>query len=148
MPSILFVCLGNICRSPMAEGLARKMAAERGLTLLVDSAGTAAYHAGERPDPRTRQVLAEVGATFDGRARQVRREDFEQFDLIIAMDLANLENLKKLCPPSQVHKLHLALEPIGGGEVPDPYYGGADGFESNREMLVEALESWLEKAAA
>ena len=139
MPSILFVCLGNICRSPMAEGLARKMAAERGLTLTVDSAGTAAYHAGERPDPRTREVLAEAGASFDGRARQVSRDDFEQFHLILAMDRSNLENLKKLCPPSQVHKLHLALELVGGGEVPDSYYGGTDGFESNRTMLVEAL---------
>ncbi len=145
MASVLFVCLGNICRSPMAEGIARKMARERGLDVRIDSAGTAAYHQGERADPRTRAKLDEHDAGFDGRARQVVTTDFEEFDLILAMDSSNLENLRNLCPDEHRYKVHKVLEPLGGGDVADPYYGGTEGFETNYRQLVEAVGAWLDE---
>lgn len=148
MTSMLFVCLGNICRSPMAEGLARKLVRERGLSVRVDSAGTAAYHVGELADPRTRAVLAAHDASFDGRARQVADADFTSFDLILAMDHKNHADLLTRCPAPHRHKVRLVLEPTGGGDVADPYYGGPDGFEVNRRQLEAAIGRWLERAGA
>jgi len=143
--SVLFVCLGNICRSPMAEGIARKMAGDRGLDLRIDSAGTAAYHIGEHPDPRTAEVLSRHGAPFEGRARQVSAVDFESFDLILAMDESNLAGLRGHCPEPYQHKLHRVLESVGGEDVADPYYGGRDGFEHNYAQLEEAIGAWLDR---
>ena len=147
---ILFVCLGNICRSPMAEGIMNKLVRDRGLSdkVEVDAAGTAAYHVGERADPRTRALLSHHDSEFTTRARQVADEDFTRFDLILAMDASNLRGLEQRCPPEHAHKLHKALEPLGGGDVGDPYYGGADGFEQNYQELSEALEIWLERLLA
>ena len=146
---VLFVCLGNICRSPMAEGLFAHKVRERGLTdrFRVESAGTAAYHEGERPDSRTLEVLRRNGIRLDSRARQVRRDDFEQFDWILAMDRSNLGNLRRICPEAYAHRLHLTLEPTGGADVPDPYYGGPGGFDHNFAQLDEALEIWLDRMA-
>jgi protein-tyrosine phosphatase len=129
----------------MAEGIAKQMAADRGLDLEIDSAGTASYHAGERPDPRTSEVLARHGAPFEGRARQVTANDFEHFDLILAMDRSNYDTLVERCPEPLRHKIHLALELVGGGDVPDPYYGGPGGFESNYNVLNEAISAWLSR---
>lgn len=148
MASVLFVCLGNICRSPMAEGIARKMARDRGLDVRIDSAGTAAYHEGELADPRTRAKLEEHDALFEGWARQVVASDFEQFDLILAMDQSNLDNLLQICPAAHKGKVHRVLEPVGGGDVADPYYGGREGFETNYRQLVEAVGAWLDRIEA
>ena len=142
---ILFVCLGNICRSPMAEGVLLGLIEQRGLSgIEVDSAGTAAYHAGEPPDPRTREVLERNGSPCRGRARQVRAEDFERFDVIFAMDRSNLRNLQRICPERHAHKVRLVL---GDADVEDPYYGGPEGFQRNYEQLVDALSAWLEASA-
>jgi protein-tyrosine phosphatase len=145
---ILFVCLGNICRSPTAEAVLRTLAAREApeLALEVDSAGTAGYHVGEPPDPRTRQAAARRGYDLRGqRARIVEPRDFERFDLILAMDRENLSVLRRRAP-AQVHeRLRLLLEfaPAGTAEdVPDPYYGGPNGFEEVLD-LVEAAARGL-----
>lgn len=144
MPSVLFVCLGNICRSPMAEGIARQRAADKGVSARFDSAGTIGHHAGERADPRTRAVLERHGIPYDGRSRKLTADDFEQFDLILAMDRSNLADMTAICPADHRHKLRLVLEPTGGGEVPDPYYGGPDGFDAGYRMLLAAIDRWLD----
>lgn len=142
---VLLVCLGNICRSPMAEGiLSAKL---EGLGRLgryhIESAGTGGWHAGERPDPRTLAVLHRHGADCRSRARQVEPADFEHFDWILAMDRSNLRDLQRVCPPSRRDHLFLALEPAGGTDVPDPYYGGPEGFEQVYRLLDEALGLWI-----
>jgi protein-tyrosine-phosphatase len=144
---VLFVCLGNICRSPMAQGLFAHLAEQRGLAhrFEVDSAGTAAYHQGEPPDARTVAVLRGRGVALDHRARQVQADDFEAFDWVIAMDAANLRALRGRCPEPLRGRLHLARDPIGGGDVDDPYYGGAEGFERNFEELTRALDAWIDR---
>lgn len=140
MPAVLYVCLGNICRSPMAEAIA----AHRFPAWTVDSCGTAAYHTGASADPRTLEVLRAHGVPYDGRARQVTAADFERFDLVLAMDRNNLEELRQRCPPALRSKLHLVLEPLGSDrEVEDPYYGGPDGFERVYRELDEAIGHWL-----
>ena len=140
--SILFVCLGNICRSPMADAIARH--ATQGMGFTIDSAGTGAWHAGEAADPRTLEVLERHGIAYDGRARQVVPEDFERFDLILAMDRENVVNLLRQCPPGHRKKLHLVLEPLGDGlEVGDPYYGGPEGFDRAYAQLTEAISYWI-----
>lgn len=135
MTKILMVCMGNICRSPMARAVAQQMAQDAGYAqeFEFDSAGTLAQHAGERADPRARTVLLsrdyEPGNT---RARRVNDQDFERFDLILAMDQTNLAALQRLCPAQHLSKLHLLLEfapSAGVNEVPDPYYGNLAGFE-------------------
>jgi protein-tyrosine-phosphatase len=148
MTRVLFVCLGNICRSPMAEGIFTKLVQDKGLhdRFLIDAAGTAAYHVGELADRRTRELLASHNAEFTSPARRVADEDFEEFDLILAMDRSNLSGLQSRCPAQHQHKLHLALEPIGGADVKDPYYGGPDGFEQNYRELSEALAIWLSRS--
>jgi protein-tyrosine phosphatase len=131
----------------MAEGLFRGLVRRRRLEdrFDIDSAGTAAYHVGELPDPRTRAVLAERGILEHGRARRVVDADFERFDHIFAMDQSNRSNLLKRCPPRHAHKVQMVLEPVGGGEVGDPYYGGPEGFEVNARELEGALAAWLER---
>lgn len=144
---VLFVCLGNICRSPMAEGLFLHRIRQRGLAerFRVESAGTAAYHVGEPPDRRTLAVLRKHGIGLDSRARQVDAGDFDRFDYVLAMDASNLRNLRSVCPDDRRDRLHLCLEPVGGGDVPDPYYGGPSGFDDNFEMLSRALDGWLDR---
>lgn len=144
---ILFVCLGNICRSPMAHGIALARIRDSGLheQLEVDSAGTAAYHAGEAADPRTVAELRRHGAPADLVARKVRSSDFEHFDLIIAMDRSNYRDLKRVCPSENEHKVRMALELTTLGEVPDPYYGGVNGFADVYNMLDEAMDAWFEE---
>jgi len=127
--------MGNICRSPMACAVVQQMATELGRLsdLEFDSAGTHAYHIGQRMDERAAKLLAQQNYPLSkGRSRQVKPEDFERFDLILAMDQDNLETLKRLCPAEQQHKLRLYLSfcpEIDTCEVPDPYYGNLAGFE-------------------
>ncbi len=121
---VLFVCMGNICRSPMAEGAFRKLLRERGLEARfeVDSAGTGAWHAGEPMDPRARRVLEREGAYFPHVARQMTREDAQRYDHILVMDRENLAEVLRRFPEARA-KVRLLLDHLGGGEVPDPYYG-------------------------
>ncbi|MGC8519523.1 MAG: low molecular weight protein-tyrosine-phosphatase [Steroidobacteraceae bacterium] len=141
---ILFVCLGNICRSPTAEGVFRAMAARElpEMALTVDSAGTADYHVGEAPDRRTCEAALRRGYDLSGlRARVVEPRDFEVYDLILAMDRQNLETLKRHAPVQARGRVRLLLEfapHCGLLEVPDPYYGGAKGFEQVLELIEAA----------
>ena len=152
---ILFVCLGNIIRSPLAETLLRHQAEAAGLgdKYEIDSAGTASYHVGERPDARMRQVAAKNGVEHDGRARQVRASDFEDFDLILPMDASNLANLKRVAAnEEQAAKLRLMREfdpqAAGETEVPDPYYGGIDGFDEVFAIVERSTAELLRRLEA
>jgi protein-tyrosine phosphatase len=133
-PSILFVCLGNICRSPLADGALRHRVRQHDLGWTVDSAGTGGWHAGDPPDPRAIAVARAHGVDISGlRGRQVHRDDFDRFDLILAMDHDNLANLRRIAPPAAPADLSLALDLVEGraGEaVADPYYGDARGFNA------------------
>ena len=148
--SVVFVCTGNICRSPTAEGVFRKLAADAGLAerILVDSAGTHGYHVGEPPDPRTREAAARRGYDLSPlRARQFERQDFSRFDLVLAMDRDNHAILARLAQPSAGHKLRMMMEfarNFEESEVPDPYYGGPLGFERVLDMLEDASRGLLE----
>jgi protein-tyrosine phosphatase len=147
---ILFVCLGNICRSPTAEGVLRKMAAEQAphLRLDIDSAGTGDYHLGAAPDPRSIRAAAARGIDISGlRARQVSEADFTRFDLILAMDRDNLRDLKSVAPRNSSTKLELFL-PYAAGvnqlDVPDPYFGDAAAFEQVLDLTAAASRGLLE----
>lgn len=148
--SILFVCMGNICRSPTAHGIFQKLVAREGLDRLiqVDSAGTHAYHVGNPPDPRSQETARARGLDLsDQRARKAVAEDFKRFDYIVAMDLDNLENLRQLAPAEELDKLHLLLDfapELDLREVPDPYYGGASGFNDVFDLVSVASERLLE----
>ncbi len=147
--SVLFVCMGNICRSPTAEGVFRYYVeqAEVSQQLQIDSAGTHAYHVGEPPDRRARAAAERRGMSLDNiYARRVRTEDFERFDYIIAMDEDNLARLQDESPEEHRSKLHLFLEFSAGDEreVPDPYYGGAAGFERVLDLVEAASRGLLE----
>ena len=136
MKKVLFVCTGNICRSPTAEGVLRKMISDMGLDIHVESAGTHDYHVGNAPDERAQKHARERGYDLSAqRARQVRRRDFEEFDFIIAMDRGHLEILQDNCPPQHRSKLRMLVD---GHDVPDPYYGGAEGFERVLDMVEAA----------
>jgi len=132
---LLFVCLGNICRSPAAETVLRELLSREGLSqaLIVDSAGTAGYHVGEEPDSRMRQALTARGYKQWSLCRQVQPEDFSNYDLILAMDEQNLRDLRRICPkPELLSKLKLAASYCSRhecSEVPDPYYGSKKDFE-------------------
>ncbi len=140
--SILFVCMGNICRSPSAEGVFRSHADAAGLDLHIDSAGTHAYHIGEAPDPRSQECAARRGIDLSQqRARKLVASDFEKFDLLLAMDKENLARMKSACPAEHQHKLKLMMEYAGQSDseiVPDPYYGGADGFDLVLDYIEDA----------
>ena len=148
---ILLVCMGNICRSPTAEGVLRTMIALEGLErrFELDSAGTHGYHEGEPPDLRTQEAAARRGYDLSRlRARQVRESDFIRFDLILAMDRNNLALLRRACPPEYREKLGLYLdyaEGIDVGEVPDPYYGGAEGFEHVLDLAEAAARGLIDR---
>ncbi|TGV73437.1 low molecular weight phosphotyrosine protein phosphatase [Mesorhizobium sp. M00.F.Ca.ET.149.01.1.1] len=151
MNSILFVCLGNICRSPLAEGVFRGVLAGHGRDLLIDSAGTGGWHAGEQPDRRSIAVAALHGVDLSGqRARKVLPEDFSRFDLILGMDRANVRDLKALAPPAARDRIHLYLDFATGKavDVPDPYYDGAEAFASVYRMIREASEALAKRLEA
>lgn len=147
---ILFVCLGNICRSPTAEAVLRAVAAREApeLEIEVDSAGTAGYHIGEPPDLRTRQAASRRGYDMSPlRARIVEPRDFEEFDLILAMDRENLEVLHRRAPAHTRHRVRLFLEFAPNAtvtEVPDPYYGGPNGFEEVLDLVESATYGLLQ----
>jgi protein-tyrosine phosphatase len=136
MKKVLFVCTGNICRSPTAEGVLRHLAKDAGVEIHVESAGTHDYHVGKAPDARTQKHASGRGYDLSTqRARQVRKRDFEEFDLIVAMDRGHLEILQDNCPPQHQGKLRMLVR---GHDVPDPYYGGAEGFEQVLDMVEAA----------
>jgi protein-tyrosine phosphatase len=147
--SVLFVCMGNICRSPTAEGVFRHQVAKAGLDeqIVVDSAGTHAYHVGSPPDRRAKAAAERRGISLgELRARRVSDADFERFDYIIAMDEDNVAHLKDEAPLEHHSKVQLFLEFSSGRqvEVPDPYYGGAAGFERVLDLVEEASRGLLE----
>ena len=149
--SILFVCLGNICRSPLAEGVFRAVWAERGRgrDMLLDSAATSGWEVGSAPDPRSIAVAMRHGIDISGqRARKVRREDFSRFDLILGMDRSNVADLKALAPARD--RVHLFLEFAHGQarDVPDPYYDGPEAFAEVYRMIREASEALATRLAA
>ena len=148
--SVVFVCTGNICRSPTAEGIFRKLVDDAGLSerITVDSAGTHDYHVGEPPDARAVGAAARRGYNLAGlRARKFQREDFQRFDLVLAMDHDNHGVLARLAQPSGGHRLRMMMEYASQFqeiEVPDPYYGGPDGFDRVLDMLEDAAQGLLE----
>jgi protein-tyrosine phosphatase len=147
---VLFVCTGNICRSPTAEAVVRRVAEMRGLArdIYVDSAGTSDYHEGYPADRRAVSLGEQRGYDLSAsRARQVRAQDFADFDHILAMDRKNLDALKAICPPEDAGKLRLFMEfstSFQGADVPDPYFGNAKGFEVVLKMVEEAAEGLVE----
>ena len=155
MRRILFVCTGNICRSPTAEAVARHLVETAGLRgrIEVDSAGTQGYHAGEAPDPRTQKAAKLRGYDLSRlRARKLELRDFQEFDLLLAMDRRHLETLQRQCPEVYKPKLELFL-PFGGAhhygdEVPDPYYGGPKGFDLVLDMCEAAAQGVLRRVGA
>ncbi len=145
-PKILFVCLGNICRSPTAEAVFRHKAKDAGLDVFIDSAGTGAWHQGETPDPRAMAAGKSRGYDFAGQtARAVQDIDFEDFDYILAMDRKNLTHLMDRAPKSSQARLRLFLDfsQQNMDEVPDPYYGGANGFEHVLDLIEDASEGLI-----
>lgn len=147
---LLFVCLGNICRSPSAENIMNYLVAQADLSdrILCDSAGTSSYHIGSPPDRRmSAAASAKLGLKLRGKARQLQKLDFQDFDMILAMDQENYENILALDPTGQHHdKVFLMCEFCSRytlKEVPDPYYGGVDGFNQVIDLLVDACEGLL-----
>ncbi len=144
--------MGNICRSPTAEAVFREKAKQAGLQLDLDSAGTLGAHAKEKPDHRAVKVGNDKGYSFDGiRARKVTDKDFEQYDLVLAMDEDNVRNLRKVCSPEYQDKIMLFLtfaEDVEENEVPDPYYGGAGGFRYVVELIESASDGLIEQLKA
>jgi protein-tyrosine phosphatase len=152
MLRLCFVCLGNICRSPIAEGVMRHLVQAAGLShaFEVDSAGTAGYHAGELPDSRARAAGRRFGIEVGGRARQFKRADFERFDYVLAMDNSNLEDLSELAPSAAAREnLHLLRSfdksSPGGASVPDPYYGEDEDFDDVVRICLAACTPLLEQ---
>ena len=148
---VLFVCMGNICRSPTAEGVMRRLLDESGLSdrIEVDSAGTGAWHAGSGPDPRAVAAAAGRGISLTGAARQVRLSDFEEFDRIVALDRENARDLRRIAPDDDARaKVRLLREydPVHGGDldVPDPYYGADDGFGHVLDLVDAACRGLIE----
>lgn len=151
MIRVLLVCMGNICRSPTAEGVLRAHIERAGLAgkVEVDSAGTHAYHIGEPPDPRSQKAAANRGYQLANlRARRVAEADFLRFDLILGMDRENLALLREACPPEEQHRLGLLLDyarNVEHDEVPDPYYGGPEGFERVLDLIEDGCAGVVEE---
>lgn len=149
MTRVLFVCTGNICRSPTAEGVARHFIATGGYGdhIEVDSAGTSGYHAGEAPDPRTQKAAQRRGYDLSRlRARKLEALDFQRFDLVLAMDRGHLDIMRRACPPPYQGRLALFMDYARHSEydeVPDPYYGGPRGFDAVLDMCEDAVEGLL-----
>ena len=142
--NVLAVCLGNICRSPMAEGLLRHHIQQRGLRCKVDSAGTSAHHTGEHPDRRAQLEMRRHGIDISKQtSRQLVRKDFERFDWILVMDRSNLANARELAGNNETHLAKIKLF-VADVEVPDPYYGGAEGFSQIYDMVDAAAYRWVE----
>ncbi|MRW83813.1 low molecular weight phosphotyrosine protein phosphatase [Pseudoduganella sp. FT26W] len=147
--SVLFVCMGNICRSPTAEGVFRQRVAAAGLAhrFVIDSAGTHGYHVGEAPDARSMEYALKRGYDLSAqRSRKVAAQDFEDFDYLLAMDHDNLKLLQAACPPQHRHKLGLMMSHAtrsGADAVPDPYYGGGRGFDVVLDYLEDAADGLL-----
>ena len=148
---VLFVCTGNICRSPTAEGVARHMLREAGIgdRIVVDSAGTHGYHAGEPPDPRTRKAALQRGYDLSAqRARKLETADFQRFDLLLAMDGGHLRFMQRTCPEVYRHKIELFMRFARNhdlDEVPDPYYGGDAGFEAVLNYCEDAVQGLIDR---
>lgn len=146
-PKVLFICLGNICRSPTAEAVFRARAEQAGLNVIIDSAGTSGWHIGEAPDPRSIEAGEARGYNFKGQAsRKVIRADFGEFDYILAMDDKNMRALEEICPESYLSRLGLFLDYANDGatrEVPDPYYGGGDGFTRVLDLIEQASDGLI-----
>lgn len=149
MIKVLFVCLGNICRSPLAEGIMRQKIKERNLEsqISVDSCGTSKYHIGEQPDPRTVDNAKQHNIHLNHQARQFHKEDFRKFDYILAMDSANMHLIKRL---DQTHEFENKLALMRSydpeqpnSDVPDPYFGGEDGFEEVYKILNRSVDEFL-----
>ena len=146
---VLMVCMGNICRSPTAHGVLTQRVADAGLgdRIVVDSAGTLVYHVGRPPDERAQQHAARRGVDLSAqRARQLKAQDFDDFDLVLVMDDANQHAARALCPPGQRHKLRRLTDFCTrhrASEVPDPYYGGAAGFEAVLDLVEDACDGVL-----
>jgi protein-tyrosine phosphatase len=143
---ILFVCMGNICRSPTAEGVMRRLIEEAGLDIEVDSAGTGGWHAGEPPDDRATLAARRRGVTLAGAARQVTPADFRRFDMLIALDRSNLRDLLALAPDEEAAAKVRLL--VADADVPDPYYGGDRGFENVLDMVEAACRELLDELRA
>jgi len=146
-PAILFVCLGNICRSPTAEAVFRRRAGLAGLDCIIDSAGTGAWHAGDPPDPRSIDYGTRRGYDFTGQtARQAVSSDFSRFDYILAMDGRNLSDLRGICPAGYSGHLSRFLDfapDIAAKDVADPYYGGPQGFEQVIDQIEAACDGLI-----
>lgn len=150
---VLFVCLGNICRSPAAEGVLQSLATKRGVAdaVFVDSAGTSSYHIGEPADRRMRTAASNRDIELTSRSRMVSPRDIGEFDLVIAMDRKNLRELKALVKEGEAQNIRLLSDYLEDGwpdEVPDPYYGGDDGFEQVLDMLQAASPAILDELLA
>lgn len=151
MTRVLFVCTGNICRSPTAEGVARHFIEVRGLSdrVVVDSAGTNGYHVGEAPDPRTQKAALRRGYDLSKlRARKLEQFDFQCFDLLLAMDHGHLDIMRRACPEPYKSRLGLFMQYARDSEfdeVPDPYYGGPMGFDAVLDMCEDAVQGLLEE---
>ena len=145
---VLLVCLGNICRSPMAEGLMLEGIRRRGVASRfdVDSAGTGGWHAGEPADPRMQATARARGVHLPSRARRIRPEDWTRFDHVLCMDRSNLAGVRAAgCPEARSRLMLSVLEDPGLLEVPDPYHGGPEGFELVFDLLERATEAWLDR---
>lgn len=150
---VLFVCLGNICRSPAAEGIMKKIVEERGEAdrWIIDSAGTGDWHVGDLPDSRMREAGARRGYRFTHRCRQLGPEDFRNFDLIIGMDDGNIRNIRSFAPSREdmalIHHIGEWLQPQEGTDVPDPYYGTSQDFNHAIDLLEAACTRLADEAA-